>query len=132
MALNKQYKKDNERYLIDIAKEDGVMRLDCGVLYKIIEDAGGPKPRVTSQVIVEYEGRLIDGTVFDSTYSRRKPSQFRVADLIKGWREAIKKMPCGSTWEIYIPHDMGYGTRNYDKIPAYSTLIFKVSLLDIR
>lgn len=130
--MNKQYKKENERYLIDIAKEEDIMELPCGVLYRIIEDAGGAKPRSTSQVIVEYEGRLIDGKVFDSTYARRKPSQFRVADLIKGWREALKSMPCGSTWEIFIPYDLGYGTRNTGEIPGYSTLIFKVSLLDVR
>lgn len=130
--MNKQYKKDNERYLINIAKEDDVSELSCGVLYRIIEDAGGSKPRSSSQVIVEYEGRLIDGKVFDSSYARRKPSQFRIADLIKGWREALKCMPCGSTWEIFIPYDLGYGTRNYGDIPSYSTLIFKVSLLDVR
>lgn len=132
MAVDKQYKRENERYLIDMAKEEGVYALECGVFYRIIEDAGGPKPRSTSSVIVDYEGRLINDEVFDSSYERRKPSQFKVTDLIKGWREALKKMPCGSTWEIYIPYDMGYGTRPMGKIPAYSTLIFKVSLLDVR
>ena len=79
---------------------------------------------------VNYEGRLIDGTVFDSSYRRGQPTQFPVTGVIKGWTEALLLMPEGSTWELYIPQELGYGERGAGRnIPAYATLIFKVELL---
>ena len=80
---------------------------------------------------MNYEGKLLDGTVFDSSYKRNEPAEFGVTQVIKGWTEALKLMPVGSKWELYIPEDLAYGARAAGQIPAYSTLIFTVELLDI-
>ena len=91
----------------------------------------GEIPTATSKVKVNYEGRLIDGTVFDSSYERKKPTSFACNQVIKGWTEALTHMPVGSKWEIYIPQELGYGAREAGKIPPFSTLIFTVELLEI-
>lgn len=127
-----RYKQENERFIRHMSQSDDVQTLSCGVLYKILEEGGGRKPTTANSVIVDYKGSLIDGTEFDSTYRRGRPAQFKVIELIKGWREALKAMPCGSKWEIYIPYDLAYGTKPCGEIPAYSALIFTVELLDIR
>ena len=89
----------------------------------------GAVPADTSTVEVNYEGKLIDGTVFDSSYRRNQPAQFKANQVIKGWTEALTHMPEGSTWELYIPAELAYGSNNQQQIPANSTLIFKVELL---
>lgn len=132
MTEKAQYKRDNERYYAEAASDGEMQQLPCGVLYRVIEEASGRRPTMASTVIVEYEGRLIDGKVFDSTYIRRRPAQFKVSELIKGWREALKEMPCGSKWEIVIPATLGYGAQICGIIPANSTLIFTLELLDVR
>jgi FKBP-type peptidyl-prolyl cis-trans isomerase FklB len=89
-------------------------------------------PADTSRVKVEYEGRLIDGTVFDSSYQRGEPAEFAVGQVIAGWTEALKLMPVGSEWEIYIPQELAYGSQQAGPvIKPFSALVFKVKLLEI-
>ena len=100
-----------------------------GLQYKVLVKGTGAVPADTSTVEVNYEGKLIDGTIFDSSYRRNQPAQFKANQVIKGWVEALTHMPEGSTWELYIPAELAYGSNNQQQIPANSTLIFKVELL---
>ena len=125
-------KKKNDEFMAENAKKDSVVTLPSGVQYKIIKAGTGAQPNDSSQVVVNYEGKLIDGTVFDSSYQRNQPATFGLNQVIPGWQEALKLMPVGSEWEIYIPQEQGYGTRDMGNIPPYSTLIFKVELVDIK
>ena len=135
IAANIKYgdrKVKNEEFLAENAKKDSIVTLPSGVQYKVIKAGNGAQPTDTSKVVVNYEGKLIDGTVFDSSYQRNQPATFGVSQVIAGWQEALKLMPVGSEWEIYIPQEKGYGTRDMGNIPPYSTLIFKVELVDIK
>lgn len=125
-------KKKGEEFLADNAKKEGVVTLPSGVQYKVVKAGNGAMPADTNQVVVNYEGKLIDGTVFDSSYERKQPTTFGVTQVIKGWQECLKLMPKGSEWEIYIPQDLAYGSRETGNIPPFSTLIFKVELIDIK
>ena len=125
-------KVKNEEFLAENAKKDSIVTLPSGVQYKILKEGNGALPTDSNQVVVNYEGKLIDGTVFDSSYQRNQPATFGVSQVIAGWQEALKLMPVGSEWEIYIPQEKGYGTRDMGNIPPYSTLIFKVELLEIK
>ena len=109
-----------------------VKKLGNGVLYKVIKEGKGEMPADTSMVEVNYEGKTIDGTVFDSTYKRGKPVTLRANQVIKGWTEALVHMPVGSTWEVVIPQDQAYGEREQPQIKPFSALIFKIELLDIK
>lgn len=135
IAANIKYgdrKVKNEEFLAENAKKDSIVTLPSGVQYKILKEGNGALPTDSNQVVVNYEGKLIDGTVFDSSYQRNQPATFGVSQVIAGWQEALKLMPVGSEWEIYIPQEKGYGTRDMGNIPPYSTLIFKVELLEIK
>lgn len=125
-------KKKGEDFLAENAKKEGVVTLPSGVQYKIIKAGTGAMPADTNQVVVNYEGKLIDGTVFDSSIERGQPATFGVSQVIKGWQEALQLMPKGSEWELYIPQDQAYGSRETGNIPPFSTLIFKVELVDIK
>ena len=125
-------KKENADYLAAYAKNDSVQRTESGLLYKVIKKGEGALPVDTNKVEVNYEGRLIDGTVFDSSYKRNKPATFGVTQVIKGWTEALKMMPVGSVYELCIPYELAYGERGNRNIPPFSTLVFKVELLDIK
>ena len=120
-----------EKWLADNAKKEGVVVMPSGLQYKILTKGTGEVPKSTQKVKVNYEGRLIDGTVFDSSYKRNKPSTFGVSQVIKGWTEALCMMPVGSKWEVYIPYSLAYGERESGQIKPYSALIFTVELLDI-
>lgn len=124
-------KKENQDFLATYAKNDSVKKTASGLLYKVIKQGEGALPTDTDKVSVNYEGKLIDGTVFDSSYKRNKPATFGVTQVIKGWTEALKMMPVGSTYELCIPYELAYGERGSRNIPPYSTLVFKVELLDI-
>lgn len=103
-----------------------------GIYYKVIKEANGQKPTDESAVKVNYEGKNMEGKVFDSSYERKEPATLPLAQVIPGWKEALKAMPVGSTWEIVIPYNLAYGEQGAgDKIPAYSPLVFKVELLSI-
>ena len=121
-----------EKFLKENSQKKGVKVTPSGLQYKILEKGKGPIPTKDDQVIVKYEGRLIDGTVFDSSYKREDPTyKLRLTDVIKGWTEALTMMPVGSKWELYIPQELAYGARQTGEIPAYSTLIFIVELVGI-
>lgn len=112
---------------------DEVTATASGVQYEVIEMGDGPKPDVSDEVLVHYEGTLIDGTVFDSSYDRDEPAQFQLDRVIPGWTEALQLMPVGSKWKIYIPQGLAYGAnpRQGGVIEPYMTLIFEVELLEI-
>jgi len=132
--LMKEYgpnKEAGEKFLAKTKKEEGVKELQNGVLYKVIKEGNGETPKDTSRVKVHYEGRAIDGTVFDSSYKRNEPAQLRANQVIKGFTEALTNMPVGSVWEIYIPQDQAYAEREAGQIKPFSALIFKVELLSI-
>ena len=121
-----------EKFLKENSQKKGVKVTPSGLQYKILEKGKGPIPTKDDQVRVKYEGRLIDGTVFDSSYKREdQTNKFRLTDVIKGWTEALTMMPVGSKWELYIPQELAYGARQTGDIPAYSTLIFIVELVGI-
>ena len=126
-------KKAGEEFLAENAKKEGVKILPSGVQYKVIKEGNGPVPKESSDVTVHYEGRLIDGTVFDSSYKRGEPATFPADRVIKGWTDALCHMPTGSVWEIYIPQELGYGEREQGKdIKPFSTLIFKLELIKVK
>ena len=120
-----------EQFLQENAGKEGVVTTESGLQYKVLTEGNGAKPQLTDQVRVHYEGRLIDGTVFDSSYQRGEPAVFGLQQVISGWTEALQLMPVGSVWEIYLPQELAYGSRDLGSIPPYSTLIFKVELLGI-
>ena len=120
-------RQSNTAYLEANAKEKGVKTTDSGLQYKVLTKGTGALPTDTSEVEVNYEGRLIDGTVFDSSYKRGKSATFRVNQVIQGWQEALKLMPVGSVWELYIPFNLAYGERGTRDIPPYSTSCLRLS-----
>ncbi len=122
---------EGEEFLKANAKKDSVVTTESGLQYKILTAGTGAVPTATQKVKVNYEGRLIDGTVFDSSYKRNQPATFGCNQVIKGWTEALTKMPVGSKWELYIPQELAYGSREAGKIPPFSMLIFTVELLEI-
>lgn len=126
-------RRAGEAFLAENATKDSVTVLPSGLQYKIITAGTGAMPADTSRVKVDYEGRLIDGTVFDSSYQRGEPTEFGVTQVIAGWTEALKLMPVGSEWEIYIPQELAYGSQQAGPmIKPFSALIFKVKLLEIK
>ena len=133
-ALEKKYgenKAAGEKFLAENAKKEGVKTTESGLQYKVIKEGKGAIPTASSTVKVHYKGTLIDGTEFDSSYSRNEPTSFRANQVIKGWTEALTMMPVGSKWELYIPQELAYGTRETGDIKPFSTLIFEVELLEI-
>ena len=133
-AMEKQYgdnKKKGETFLANYAKNKDVKKLAGGVLYRVIKEGTGEMPKDTSSVKVQYEGKLIDGKVFDSSYSRKEPVTLRANQVIPGWTEALTHMPVGSVWEVVIPQDKAYGAREQGMIKPFSTLVFKIELLGI-
>ena len=123
--------KEGEQFLAKNKKQKGVMTTASGLQYKVITAGTGEKPKATDRVKVHYRGTLLDGTEFDSSYKRNEPTTFGVGQVIKGWTEALQLMPVGSKWELYIPQDLAYGSHATGNIPAYSTLVFEVELLEI-
>ena len=131
----KQYgdnKAAGEKFLADNAKKEGVKTLPSGVQYKVIKEGNGEIPADSSVVVVNYEGKTIDGKVFDSSYTRNEPVTFQANRVIKGWTEALVHMPVGSTWEVYIPQELAYGERSTGQLKPFSALIFKIELVSIK
>lgn len=133
-AMEKQYgeyKRQNEKFLADNAKKEGVVTLPSGVQYKVITEGKGAIPTETATVKVNYEGKTIDGKVFDSNAKSGKPVEMRANQVIKGWTDALVHMPVGSKWEVYIPQALAYGERAQgEAIKPFSTLIFTIELVD--
>ena len=120
------------KFLEENAKRDSVVTLPSGLQYQILVKGEGEVPQASDKVKVNYEGRLIDGTVFDASAKHgSEPAEFTPAQVIKGWTEALTMMPVGSKWQLYIPQELGYGERQAGSIPPYSTLIFDVELVGI-
>ena len=120
-----------EAFLDSIAKTEGVVKTESGLCYKVITEGKGAIPTGTDKVKVHYRGTLIDGTEFDSSYSRNEPTTFAANQVISGWTEALTLMPVGSKWMLYIPQNLAYGSRDLGEIKPFSTLIFEVELLEI-
>lgn len=127
-----QYKIDNENFLVEKAREEGIIALDNGVLLQKLEQGRGTvHPKPGSLVYVHYTGRLIDGRQFDSTEGESLPALFKVRDLIMGWQIALTRMNEGDKYRIWIPAKYGYGSIKMDDIPAWSTLEFELELIKI-
>jgi len=119
-------------YLAENSKKNGIHVTDSGLQYEVITEGNGPKPTAADRVRVHYEGSLVNGTVFDSSYSRGEPIEFQLSGVIPGWTEGLQLMSTGSTYRLFIPSDLGYGPQGAGpQIPPFSTLIFEVELIDI-
>jgi len=131
-AALERNQKAGEAFLADNAKKEGVVSLPSGLQYKILTAAEGQKPTDADTVVCHYRGTLLNGTVFDSSYGST-PATFAVKDVIAGFREAVKVMPVGSKWQIFIPSNLAYGERGAGSvIEPNSTLIFEIELISIQ
>ena len=125
-------KAEGEKFLAENAKREGVKVTESGLQYEILEPSLGQKPKATDTVRVHYEGTLIDGTVFDSSYKRGESITFPLNGVIKGWTEGLQLMSIGSKYKFFIPYQLAYGERGAGQsIPPYAALIFTVELLGI-
>jgi peptidylprolyl isomerase/FKBP-type peptidyl-prolyl cis-trans isomerase FklB len=120
-------------FLANNAKTEGVVTLPSGLQYKVLRSgpAGGASPLADDQVIVNYEGKLLDGEVFDSSYQRGHPETFRVSGLIPAWTEALQRMRPGDEWMLYAPPSLAYGEKGAGPIPPNSALVFRIELISI-
>ncbi|MBT8146927.1 MAG: FKBP-type peptidyl-prolyl cis-trans isomerase [Gammaproteobacteria bacterium] len=128
-------RQEGENFMAANAENDGVVALDSGLQYLVLEsgDNGGPSPSATDAVLAHYHGTFIDGSVFDSSVDRGEPAQFGLNQVIAGWTEALQLMSVGDKWRLFIPYNLAYGeTGSPPVIPPFSTLIFDVELLEIR
>lgn len=125
-------KKAGQEFLKENLKRSEVKSTASGLQYEVLKEGTGDRPKETDTVRCHYEGRLIDGNIFDSSYSRNQPADFPVNQVIPGWVEALQLMPVGSKWRLYIPSNLGYGEYGAgDVIGPNQTLIFEVELLEI-
>ena len=128
----KAAKEAGEKFLNENKNKEGVVTLKSGLQYKVISNGNGATPKSTDTVKCHYEGRLINGQVFDSSIRRGEPAEFPVNGVIAGWVEALQLMPVGSKWQLYIPSDLAYGPHGAGQaIGPNETLIFDIELLDI-
>ena len=131
-AKNAAYIAENTKWLAENKTKEGVVVLPSGLQYKVITTGTGKVAQKDDNVTVKYEGKMIDGTVFDSSYKRNPDTtSFKPTQVIKGWTEALCMMPEGSKWELYIPQELAYGERQAGKIKPYSTLIFTVEVVKV-
>ena len=125
-------KMAGEQFLADNVKKDGITVTESGLQYEVLTQGTGRKPKATDSVKCHYEGRLIDGTVFDSSYRRGTPATFGLNQVIAGWTEGVQLMQEGAKYRFYIPYNLAYGANGAgDSIPPYSALIFDVELIAI-
>ncbi len=131
--LAEKNEKDGEAFLAANKVKEGVVTLASGLQYKILKAGDGKKPTANDQVVCHYRGTLIDGTEFDSSYTRNQPATFAVSRAIKGWAEALQLMPAGSKWQLFIPPTLAYGATGSGRtIEPNATLIFEVELIPIQ
>ena len=131
-AESKVAQEAAEKFLAENAEKEGVVTLESGLQYKVLVDTEGDKPAATDQVTVHYEGRLVDGQVFDSSLQRGEPATFKLNQVIAGWTEALQLMSPGAKWQLYIPPELAYGEREVGQlIKPFSALVFDVELLAI-
>jgi len=130
--LGLKNKAKGEKFLAGNAKKEGVTTTASGLQYLVLKSGNGKKPKATDTVKVNYEGKLIDGTVFDSSYKRGKPVSFPLNQVIKGWTEGLQLMPVGSKYRLFLPSELAYGAHGAgSRIGPNTTLIFDVELLSI-
>lgn len=124
---------ESESFLVDNAQAEGVATTDSGLQYMVLEsgDSSGTSPQATDSVLAHYEGRFINGEVFDSSIERGEPAQFMLNQVIPGWTEALQLMQPGDKWRLFIPSDLAYGPGGSGPIPPHATLIFDVELLEV-
>ena len=126
-------KAEGEQFLAENAKKEGVVTLPSGLQYKVLNSGNGATPKASDSVECHYEGRLISGTVFDSSYQRGETATFGVTQVIAGWVEALQLMKEGDKWQLYIPYNLAYGERGAGaQIPPFATLIFDVELIKVK
>lgn len=131
--ISEKNRKDGEAFLAENKNKEGVTTLPSGLQYKVISEGTGAMPEATDTVTVHYRGTLIDGTEFDSSFSRGEPATFPVNGVIPGWTEALQLMKAGSKWQLFIPSNLAYGERGPGgRIGPNSTLVFDVELLSIK
>lgn len=127
------FKAEGEAFLAENAKKEGVVTLASGLQYKVIKAGNGKSPKASDSVECHYEGRLIDGTKFDSSYDRGETATFGVTQVIAGWVEALQLMKEGDKWQLYIPYNLAYGERGAGaQIPPFATLVFDVELVKVK
>jgi len=132
-VLGEKNKKEGETFLAANKTKEGVVTLESGLQYKILNAGAGKKPTLDDTVLCNYRGTLIDGTEFDSSYKRNQPAAFPVKGVIKGWTEALQLMSAGSKWQLFIPSDLAYGERGQGNvIGPNAVLIFEVELISIK
>ena len=132
--INERYadnKVASEKFMAEIAKKEGIQTLGDGIYYEVITEGKGEIPADTDRVKVDYEGTLINDSVFDSSYKRGEPTTFMCKQVIPGWTKALTHMPVGSTWKVYIPQEQAYGSQDRGMIKPFSALVFKIELHSI-
>ncbi|MDD6821518.1 MAG: FKBP-type peptidyl-prolyl cis-trans isomerase [Paraprevotella sp.] len=132
--INERYadnKVASEKFMAEIAKKEGIQTLGDGIYYEVITEGKGEIPADTDRVTVDYEGTLINDSVFDSSYKRGEPTTFMCKQVIPGWTKALTHMPVGSTWKVYIPQEQAYGSQDRGMIKPFSALVFKIELHSI-
>lgn len=129
----KAAKAAGEAFLAENGKKDGVVTLPSGLQYQVLKEGDGKKPSATDQVVCHYEGTLIDGTVFDSSYQRNQPATFGLNQVIAGWTEGVQLMQEGAKYRFFIPYNLAYGERGAGAhIPPFAALVFDVELIEVK
>lgn len=129
----KAAKAAGEAFLAENGKKDGVVTLPSGLQYQVLKEGDGKKPSATDQVVCHYEGTLIDGTVFDSSYKRNQPATFGLNQVIPGWTEGVQLMQEGAKYRFFIPYNLAYGERGAGaQIPPFAALVFDVELIEVK
>ncbi len=125
-------KAAGDKFLDGNKAREGIVVLDTGLQYRVVESGAGESPTETDTVVVHYRGRLLDGTEFDSSYGRGEPAEFGVGQVIPGWQQALQLMPVGSKWEVWIPASLAYGSEGTGGIGPNETLHFDIELIEIK
>ena len=129
----KAAKAEGEAFLAENGKKEGIVTLSSGLQYQVLKEGNGKKPSAIDQVVCHYEGTLIDGTVFDSSYQRNQPATFGLNQVISGWTEGVQLMQEGAKYRFFIPYKLAYGERGAGaQIPPFATLVFDVELIEVK
>ena len=129
----KAAKAEGEAFLAENGKKEGIVTLPSGLQYQVLKEGNGKKPSATDQVVCHYEGTLIDGTVFDSSYQRNQPATFGLNQVIPGWTEGVQLMQEGAKYRFFIPYKLAYGERGAGaQIPPFAALVFDVELIEVK
>ena len=132
LTAGEKNRATGEKFLAENKSRDGVVALDSGLQYRVVEAGAGESPTETDTVVVHYRGRLLDGTEFDSSYGRGEPTEFGVGQVIVGWQQALQLMTVGAKWEVWIPAGLAYGAEGPASIGPNQTLHFDIELIEIK